>query len=230
MTEGMLSRGDEFMAPAGRPPVVRVIDDDDKVRRSWQFVLEGEGWQVQAYESAVRFLEEDDPSVPGCIVSDVRMPEMSGIELQTEMKRIGNRMPLVLISAHADLVMAVKAVKDGAYDFLLKPVETERLIQTVLEAIELDQSRREEHAEVDKALRSWAMLSTREKEVARGVADGKLNKQIAYDLNISEKTVIAHRSSLCRKLGIRSAADITRLLLIVEHQEKLNGRKEGAQD
>lgn len=74
------------------------------------------------------------------------------------------------------------------------------------------------------------MLSTREKEVARGVADGKLNKQIAYDLNISEKTVIAHRSSLCRKLGIRSAADITRLLLIVEHQEKLNGRKEGAQD
>ncbi len=230
MTEGMLSRGDESMAPAGRPPVVRVIDDDDKVRRSWQFVLEGEGWQVQAYESAVRFLEEDDPSVPGCIVSDVRMPEMSGIELQTEMKRIGNRMPLVLISAHADLVMAVKAVKDGAYDFLLKPVETERLIQTVLEAIELDQSRREEHAEVDKALRSWAMLSTREKEVARGVADGKLNKQIAYDLNISEKTVIAHRSSLCRKLGIRSAADITRLLLIVEHQEKLNGRKEGAQD
>lgn len=230
MTEGMLSRGDESMAPAGRPPVVRVIDDDDKVRRSWQFVLEGEGWQVQAYESAVRFLEEDDPSVPGCIVSDVRMPEMSGIELQTEMKRIGNRMPLVLISAHADLVMAVKAVKDGAYDFLLKPVETERLIQTVLEAIELDQSRREEHAEVDKALRSWAMLSTREKEVARGVADGKLNKQIAYDLNISEKTVIAHRSSLCRKLGIRSAADITRLLLIVGHQEKLNGRKEGAQD
>ena len=230
MTEGMLSRGDEPMAPAGRPPVVRVIDDDDKVRRSWQFVLEGEGWQVQAYESAVRFLEEDDPSVPGCIVSDVRMPEMSGIELQTEMKRIGNRMPLVLISAHADLVMAVKAVKDGAYDFLLKPVETERLIQTVLEAIELDRSRREEHAEVDKALRSWAMLSTREKEVARGVADGKLNKQIAYDLNISEKTVIAHRSSLCRKLGIRSAADITRLLLIVEHQEKLNGRKEGAQD
>lgn len=230
MTEGMLSRGDESMAPAGRPPVVRVIDDDDKVRRSWQFVLEGEGWQVQAYESAVRFLEEDDPSVPGCIVSDVRMPEMSGIELQTEMKRIGNRMPLVLISAHADLVMAVKAVKDGAYDFLLKPVETERLIQTVLEAIELDRSRREEHAEVDKALRSWAMLSTREKEVARGVADGKLNKQIAYDLNISEKTVIAHRSSLCRKLGIRSAADIPRLLLIVEHQEKLNGRKEGAQD
>lgn len=230
MTEGMLSRGDESMAPAGRPPVVRVIDDDDKVRRSWQFVLEGEGWQVQAYESAVRFLEEDDPSVPGCIVSDVRMPEMSGIELQTEMKRIGNRMPLALISAHADLVMAVKAVKDGAYDFLLKPVETERLIQTVLEAIELDRSRREEHAEVDKALRSWAMLSTREKEVARGVADGKLNKQIAYDLNISEKTVIAHRSSLCRKLGIRSAADITRLLLIVEHQEKLNGRKEGAQD
>ena len=144
----MSSLHEESNAQLARTPIVRVIDDDDKVRRSWQFVLEGEGWQVQAYESAVRFLKEDDPQVPGCIVCDVRMPEMSGIELQTEMKRAGNRMPLVLISAHADLVMAVKAVKDGAYDFLLKPVETEHLIQTVSEALELDQTRREENAEV----------------------------------------------------------------------------------
>ena len=107
----MSSLHEESNAQLARTPIVRVIDDDDKVRRSWQFVLEGEGWQVQAYESAVRFLKEDDPQVPGCIVCDVRMPEMSGIELQTEMKRAGNRMPLVLISAHADLVMAVKAVK-----------------------------------------------------------------------------------------------------------------------
>lgn len=222
----MSSLHEESDAQLARTPIVRVIDDDDKVRRSWQFVLEGEGWQVQAYESAVRFLKEDDPQVPGCIVCDVRMPEMSGIELQTEMKRAGNRMSLVLISAHADLVMAVKAVKDGAYDFLLKPVETEHLIQTVSEALELDQTRREENAEVDRVRRSWDLLSAREKEVARGVADGKLNKQIAYDLNISEKTVIAHRSSLCRKLGIRSAADITRLLLTIEKLEKEQSKKE----
>lgn len=222
----MSSLHEESNAQLARTPIVRVIDDDDKVRRSWQFVLEGEGWQVQAYESAVRFLKEDDPQVPGCIVCDVRMPEMSGIELQTEMKRAGNRMPLVLISAYADLVMAVKAVKDGAYDFLLKPVETEHLIQTVSEALELDQTRREENAEVDRVRRSWDLLSAREKEVARGVADGKLNKQIAYDLNISEKTVIAHRSSLCRKLGIRSAADITRLLLTIEKFEKEQSKKE----
>lgn len=222
----MSSLHEESNAQLARTPIVRVIDDDDKVRRSWQFVLEGEGWQVQAYESAVRFLKEDDPQVPGCIVCDVRMPEMSGIELQTEMKRAGNRMSLVLISAHADLVMAVKAVKDGAYDFLLKPVETEHLIQTVSEALELDQTRREENAEVDRVRRSWDLLSAREKEVARGVADGKLNKQIAYDLNISEKTVIAHRSSLCRKLGIRSAADITRLLLTIEKFEKEQSKKE----
>lgn len=107
----MSSLHEESNAQLARTPIVRVIDDDDKVRRSWQFVLEGEGWQVQAYESAVRFLKEDDPQVPGCIVCDVRMPEMSGIELQTEMKRADNRMPLVLISAHADLVMAVKASK-----------------------------------------------------------------------------------------------------------------------
>lgn len=219
---GALGQGD-----LQRTPVVRVIDDDDKVRRSWQFVLEGEGLQVQAYESAVRFLREDDPEVPGCIVCDVRMPEMSGIELQTEMQRADNRMPLVLISAHADLVMAVKAVKDGAFDFLLKPVETEHLIQTVIEAIELDHARRAEHAESDRILKCWNLLSAREKEVAQGVADGKLNKQIAFDLSISEKTVIAHRSSLCRKLGIRSAADITRMLLNVEHLEKEKQRQNG---
>lgn len=227
MTEAMQQNNEALNEDQLRQmPVVRVIDDDDKVRRSWQFVLEGEGWQVQTYESAVRFLQEDDPCVPGCIVSDVRMPEMSGIELQTELKRTGNSMPLVLISAHADLVMAVKAVKDGAFDFLLKPVETEHLIQTVSEALELDQTRRAEYAEIDKALKCWALLSAREKEVARGVADGKLNKQIAYDLNISEKTVIAHRSALCRKLGIRSAADITRMLLTVEKQEKAMAGKE----
>ncbi len=209
-------------------PLVRVIDDDDKVRRSWQFVLEGEGWQVKAYESAVRFLAEDDPAVPGCIVSDVRMPEMSGIELQTELKRRGNPMPLVLISAHADLEMAVKAVRDGAYDFLLKPVETERLIQTVSDAIDLDAERRSERADIERVLESWNLLSAREKEVARGVAEGKLNKQIAYDMNISEKTVIAHRGTLCRKLGIRSAADITRMLLTVEKEEKEAARRQGA--
>lgn len=209
-------------------PLVRVIDDDDKVRRSWQFVLEGEGWQVKAYESAVRFLAEDDPAVPGCIVSDVRMPEMSGIELQTELKRRGNPMPLVLISAHADLEMAVKAVRDGAYDFLLKPVETERLIQTVSDAIDLDAERRSERADIERVLESWNLLSAREKEVACGVAEGKLNKQIAYDMNISEKTVIAHRGTLCRKLGIRSAADITRMLLTVEKEEKEAARRQGA--
>lgn len=208
-------------------PLVRVIDDD-KVRRSWQFVLEGEGWQVKAYESAVRFLAEDDPAVPGCIVSDVGMPEMSGIELQTELKRRGNPMPLVLISAHADLEMAVKAVRDGAYDFLLKPVQTERLIQTVSDAIDLDAERRSERADIERVLESWNLLSAREKEVARGVAEGKLNKQIAYDMNISEKTVIAHRGTLCRKLGIRSAADITRMLLTVEKEEKEAARRQGA--
>ena len=210
---------------AAAQPLVRVIDDDDTVRRSWQFVLEGEGWSVCAYESAVRFLAEDDPSVPGCIVSDVRMPEMSGIELQAELKKRGNAMPLVLISAHADLVMAVKAVRDGAFDFLLKPVETEHLIERVSEAIETDAQRRIERAEIDGALHNWALLSAREKDVARGVAEGKLNKQIAFDLNISEKTVIAHRSALCRKLGIRTGADITRMLLVVEREEKAQGKK-----
>lgn len=196
--------------------LVRVVDDDPNVRRSWQFVLEGEGWRVRCYENAVAFLLADDSSIPGCLVLDVRMPQMSGIELQHEMRLQDNRLPIVFISAHGDIDMAVKAVKDGAFDFLPKPVQTERLIATVEKAVEKDLKERLERQAIDKALAAFESLSAREKEVAEGVAQGLLNKQIAFNLNITEKTVIAHRGSLCKKLGVRTGADITRILMIVE--------------
>ena len=108
--------------------IVRVVDDDPDVRRSWQFVIEGEGWNVLTYASALEFLEKDSPFTPGCLVLDVRMPGMSGIELQHEMKLRGDTLPIIFISAHGDIDMAVKTMKDGADDFLSKPVTPERLL------------------------------------------------------------------------------------------------------
>ena len=122
-------------------------------------------------------------------------------------------LPVIFVSGHGDINMAVKTIKDGAEDFLPKPVETLRLIETVRRAVERDRAQREAHDVIQKAQSAWRQLSEREKEVARGVADGLLNKQIAFNLGITEKTVIAHRGSLCKKLGLRTAADITKLLM-----------------
>lgn len=183
--------------------IVRVVDDNPDVRRSWQFVIEGEGWNVLTYASALEFLEKDSPFTPGCLVLDVRMPGMSGIELQHEMKLRGDTLPIIFISAHGDIDMAVKTMKDGADDFLSKPVKRDARIRT-------------ESAALEQARAAFRRLSAREQEVAIGVARGLLNKQIAYELNISEKTVIAHRSSLCKKLGARTAADITRMLMTID--------------
>ena len=193
--------------------LIRVCDDEDDVRRSWQFVLEGEGWNVRSYPDALTFLKEDDPLVPGCLILDVRMPGMTGIELQHEMALKDNPLPIIFVSGHGDINMAVKTMKDGAEDFLPKPVETPRLIETVRRAVERDRAQRLARESSLKAQSAWRQLSDREKEVARGVADGLLNKQIAFNLGITEKTVIAHRGSLCRKLNLRTAADITKLLM-----------------
>lgn len=118
--------------------IVRVVDDDPDVRRSWQFVIEGEGWNVLTYASALEFLEKDSPFTPGCLVLDVRMPGMSGIELQHEMKLRGDTLPIIFISAHGDIDMAVKTMKDGADDFLSKPVTPERLLDAIEKAVKRD--------------------------------------------------------------------------------------------
>lgn len=196
--------------------IVRVVDDDPDVRRSWQFVIEGEGWNVLTYASALEFLEKDSPFTPGCLVLDVRMPEMSGIELQHAMKMRGDTLPIIFISAHGDIDMAMKTMKDGAADFLSKPVTPERLLDAIERAVKRDAKARLESAALEQAKAAFRRLSAREQEVAAGVARGLLNKQIAYELNIAEKTVIAHRSSLSKKLGARTAADITRLMMMID--------------
>ena len=143
------------------------------------------------------------------------MPGMSGLELQRELGLLGNTLPLVFVSAHGDIEMAVKAVKDGAFDFLPKPVKIEKLIEIVNLALERDRETRRENDKIRHAVAVYEQLSTREKEVMEGVADGLLNKQIAFNLEITEKTVIAHRSSLRKKLGLRTGSELTRFLMLV---------------
>lgn len=197
-------------------PLARIIDDEETVRNSEAFMLRMGGINAVAYESAEEFLARDDLRHPGCLVLDVRMPGMSGIELQHEMKLRGDTLPIIFISAHGDIDMAVKTMKDGADDFLSKPVTPERLLDAIEKAVKRDARIRTESAALEQARAAFRRLSAREQEVAMGVARGLLNKQIAYELNISEKTVIAHRSSLCKKLGARTAADITRMLMTID--------------
>ena len=193
--------------------VVRIIDDDDSMRKSWRFLIEGEGWTTKCYSSALRFLEEDDRNELGCVVLDVRMPDMSGIELQRVMMLQKNGLPIIFVSGHGDIDMAVQALKDGATDFLPKPVSADRLLTAIEKAVSKDVERRQQNQLTDEYRHVFDTLTAREKMVAKKVARGLLNKQIADELQISEKTVQVHRGSAYRKLEIHNAAEIARLLM-----------------
>ena len=192
--------------------LVRIVDDDEAMRKSWNFLIEGEGWKTSCYAGAFRFLEEDDDS----------MPNMSGIELQRIMGIQSNHLPIIFVSAHGDIDMAVQALKDGAFDFLPKPVSAERLLAAIEKACliscELHESEQREKAARD----NFNSLTQREKMVARKVALGLLNKQIADELDISEKTVQAHRGAVCRKLGVKSAVGVAAILRII-HEDAGDG-------
>ena len=197
--------------------VVRIIDDDDSMRKSWRFLIEGEGWTTKCYSSALRFLEEDDRNELGCVVLDVRMPDMSGIELQRVMMLQKNGFPIV--SGHGDIDMAVQALKDGATDFLPKPVSADRLLTAIERAVSKDVERRQQNQLTDEYRHVFDTLTAREKMVAKKVARGLLNKQIADELQISEKTVQVHRGSVCRKLGVKSAVGVASILSILHEED-----------
>lgn len=199
--------------------VVRIIDDDDSMRKSWRFLIEGEGGTTKCYSSALRFLEEDDRNELGCVVLDVRMPDMSGIELQRVMMLQKNGLPIIFVSGHGDIDMAVQALKDGATDFLPKPVSADRLLTAIERAVSKDVERRQQNQLTDENRHVFDTLTAREKMVAKKVARGLLNKQIADELQISEKTVQVHRGSVCRKLGVKSAVGVASILSILHEED-----------
>ncbi len=192
--------------------VVRIVDDDKGVRDSYKYLIEGEGWLVRTYSSAEDFLENDDPTIQGCGVFDVRMPGLSGIELQAKLAQRATQLPVILVSAHGDIEMAVKALKQGAMDFLCKPVVDEKLLEAIDRAVEKSFSDTQEQMENGKIIDCWNSLSRREREVALLVYEGLMNKVIADRLNIAERTVQVHRANLCQKLGVRNAVGISKCL------------------
>ena len=189
---------------------VALIDDDSAVLHSMRLLIESRDIPVACYESAEAFLEELPSSKPSCVVADVRMPGMTGLELQRELKHRNNDAPLILISGHADVSMAVEALKEGAFDFFEKPYDGERLAASVFDAVQKGRRRNSETNErIDIAERLKA-LSPRQREVLEFVACGMSNKQIAAKLNISPRTVETYRAWVMERIGAQNVADLVR--------------------
>jgi two-component system, LuxR family, response regulator FixJ len=198
-------------------PVVHVVDDDPGFRDSLRSLLEADGLAVETYADADDFLARYLPDRPGCLLLDVRMPGMSGLQLQDELHRRGVRVPTVFITAHGDVAMAVAAVRRGALDFVEKPFDDEALIRRVREALASDVADRSESERRRDFAARLAALSTREREVVERVVAGKLNKLIAEELGITVKTVEFHRARIMDKLRAKTAAELIHLFV----QERL---------
>jgi two-component system response regulator FixJ len=195
-------------------PVVHVIDDDAAVRDSIAFLLESAGLVARTYPSAVAFLEVVNLS-PGCIVTDVRMPEMSGIELVRRLKAAGRRDPVIVITGHADVPLAIEAMKAGVADFIEKPFDDEVLLRAIRTAVQ-DGGAPQVDAEGAEAVRRLATLSLREREVLDGLVAGRANKVIAFDLGISPRTVEVYRANVMIKMGAGSLSELVRMALAAE--------------
>jgi len=195
--------------------VIHVIDDDAAFRRSLVFLLESVGWHVVTHASAEDFLSActEPPPDLGCMVLDIRMPTMSGLELQQTLRSRGWTTPIVFITGHGDVELAVQAMKRGASDFLEKPFKDQALIDAVAAAVRKGSAARASAARRDEAVALLARLSPREREVARLVALGMPNKVVARELDISEKTVHVHRQHVMEKADLGSAAELARLML-----------------
>jgi two-component system, LuxR family, response regulator FixJ len=193
---------------------VHIIDDDEAVRESLTFLLKTAQIDVCSYPSAAAFLESLPGAPSGCVVTDVRMPGMSGIDLLRRMKELANGMPVIVITGHGDVPLAVEAMKIGAADFLEKPFDDEVLLKSVRAALSQrgDEAKRQsDRGEIDTKL---ATLSNRERDVLHGLVAGRANKQIAYDLGISPRTVEIYRANLMNKMQAGSLSDLVRMALI----------------
>lgn len=194
-------------------PTVFIVDDEDEVRAAIGLLMESVGLTVRGYPSAQAFLDDFDPARPGCLVLDVRMPGMSGLELQTRLQRHEVHPPIVIITGHGDVPMAVRAVKAGAVDFLEKPFNDQTLLEAVHRAFALDARRRGGAARRADLEQRLARLTPREHEILEQIVAGKRNKVIATELGITQSTVEAHRAKVMDKLGASSLSELMRMIL-----------------
>jgi FixJ family two-component response regulator len=192
-------------------PTVFVIDDDPSIREALQGLIRTVGLDVRTFASAADFLAAERPDKPSCLVLDVRLPGLSGLDFQSELAKSEAKFPIIFISGHGDIPMSVRAIKAGAIEFLTKPFRDQDLLDAVQQGIERDRARRREAAASVDLKERLATLTAREREVMSLVATGLLNKQIAAHLDVSEVTVKVHRSNVMRKMGARSLADLVRM-------------------
>ena len=192
-------------------PTVFVIDDDPSVRRAIKRLVESVGLRVEALGSAKEFLRTKVPDVPSCLILDVRLPGISGLELQRELITAGVQIPVIFITSYGDIPMSVRAMKAGAIEFLPKPFRDQDLLDSVQLALKRDKTRRQQDAEVKTLRGRLGSLTPREREILPLVVSGLLNKQIASVIGTSEATVKVHRSQLTRKMGAQSLADLVRM-------------------
>ena len=197
--------------------VVFVIDDDASVRNALKELFESVGLKVSPFKTPEEFLGYTIPDASCCIILDVRMPEMSGLKLQAELSKAEVQVPVVFLTAHGDVEMAVAAMKAGAVDFLVKPFRTQDLLDAVFAALEHDHARRALQESISTLLECFNALSVREKEVLSRVAVGRLNKQIAAELGISEVMVKVHRAHGMRKMHAKSVAELVRMTELLNH-------------
>lgn len=183
-----------------KTPCVIVVDDDDAVRLSLKMLLKSVGQQAEAYASAQDFLDAFDPEQPGCLVLDIRMPGMSGLELQERLNQMHAITPIVFVTGHGDVPMAVEAMQNGAVDFIQKPFRDQDLLDRVNQAIEKDRENRRSLLARDEIRRRIGLLTPREREVLDLVTKGKANKVVAGDLNVSQRTVEIHRARVMEKM------------------------------
>ena len=192
--------------------VVYVVDDDEAVRDSLGILLESVDLPCQTFASASDFLEKHDPEQHSCLVADIRMPGMSGLDLQEELNRRSSTIPILFITGHGDVPMAVDAMKSGALDFIQKPFRDQDLLDRIHQALESDEERREDNRELSETRNRIARLTARETEVMHRVVQGQANKVIALDLGVSQRTVEIHRARVMQKMGARSLAELVRMV------------------
>jgi two-component system response regulator DctR len=193
-------------------PCVYLVDDDEAIRDSLGWLLQSRGVDCRPYASAEDFLATWNPSLAGCLLLDIRMDGMSGPELFDTLRQRGNRLPVIFLTGHGDVAMAVSALKKGAFDFVEKPGNENELVNRVIEALRLDENQRASASSADSVNAHLATLTSRERQVMELVLAGKFNKVIADTLQISMRTVEVHRSNLFEKMGVKTAVDLAQLL------------------
>jgi FixJ family two-component response regulator len=191
--------------------VVHVVDDDASLRAALESLFDTMGLATRSYGTARDFLKTNLTDAPGCIVIDIRLPDMSGLEFQAQLTRMGVRLPVVMTTGYGDIPMSVRAMKGGAVDFLSKPFRDQDMLDAVMAAIERDRKRRATDNDLSRMRQRFDTLSAREQQVMLLVTAGKMNKQVASELGISEITVKIHRGAAMRKMGVRSLADLVRM-------------------